>query len=207
MPSPIGDILLVTDDEGALRALDFADYETRMLRLLRLQNRDVDLSSGHAPEEVRRSIRAYFEGDFHALSSVRWETGGTSFQRQVWEALGSIPPGSTSTYSQIAVDIGRPSAKRAVGMANGSNPIAIVVPCHRVIGWNGSLTGYGGGLSRKQWLLRHEDPTGREEIALHCLRLQISRVAEGALRTMSPAGGPGAERCRHIPPLPGSSRL
>lgn len=169
MSSPIGDILLVTDREGQLRALDFEDYEARMLRLLRTQNPGIGLGSGHAPGELRRSIGAYFEGDLHALRSVRWMTGGTHFQRQVWQALRQIPVGATWTYAEVASSIGRPSAMRAVGMANGSNPIAIVVPCHRVIGRDGTLTGYGGGLGRKQWLLRHEGWFGREEVAIDLL--------------------------------------
>lgn len=163
--SPIGDVLLVTDREGRLRALDFDDYEARMLHLLRTQNLGVGLESGQAPEEVRQSIRAYFDGDLNALSSVRWMTGGTNFQRQVWQALAQIPVGATLSYAEVASSIGRPSATRAVGMANGSNPIAIVVPCHRVIGRDGTLTGYGGGLARKQWLLRHEG-WSREEVAV-----------------------------------------
>lgn len=163
LSSPIGDVLLVTDREGRLRALDFGDYEARMLRLLRTQNCGVSLENGQAPEEVRRAIGAYFEGDLHALLSMRWMTGGTHFQRQVWQALGQIPVGATSTYAEVASFIGRPSATRAVGMANGSNPIAIVVPCHRVIGRNGALTGYGGGLTRKQWLLGHEGWIGRDQ--------------------------------------------
>ena len=89
-------------------------------------------------------------------TSVRTATGGTSFQRAVWRALRAIKPGTTKSYGQIAASIGRPTASRAVGAANGANPIAIVVPCHRVIGANGALTGYGGGLPRKRWLLDHE---------------------------------------------------
>jgi len=84
------------------------------------------------------------------------QTAGTPFQRAVWRALREIPRGATESYSKLAQRIGRPTAVRAVGLANGSNPIGIVVPCHRVIGANGSLTGYGGGMERKRWLLEHE---------------------------------------------------
>jgi len=84
------------------------------------------------------------------------DPGGTEFQRTVWSALRTIPVGATRTYGQLAASIGRPTAPRAVGLANGRNPVAIVIPCHRVIGSNAALTGYGGGLPRKQWLLRHE---------------------------------------------------
>ena len=84
------------------------------------------------------------------------KTAGTAFQREVWAALRTIPTGETTTYGRLASQLGRPKAMRAVGMANGANPISIIVPCHRVIGANASLTGYGGGLERKRWLLRHE---------------------------------------------------
>jgi methylated-DNA-[protein]-cysteine S-methyltransferase len=91
-----------------------------------------------------------------ALAKVRWRTGGTEFQRAVWTALCTIPAGQTLTYKGLAARIGKPAAIRAVGLANGANPVGIVVPCHRVIGSDGSLTGYGGGVDRKRWLLAHE---------------------------------------------------
>jgi len=84
------------------------------------------------------------------------ETGGTPFQQEVWRSLRAIPCGTTTSYGKLAAQIGRPAAVRAVGLANGANPVAVVIPCHRVIGSNGSLTGYGGGLERKRWLLDHE---------------------------------------------------
>jgi methylated-DNA-[protein]-cysteine S-methyltransferase len=154
--SPCAPILVVTDDEGALRALEFADHESRIHRFLRDHYREYDLKAGAAPKSIIRSLDAYFDGDLTALDSIQTATGGTPFQRAVWCALRKIKPGMTKSYGEIAVRIGRPTASRAVGAANGSNPIAIVVPCHRVIGANGSLTGYGGGLPRKQWLLEHE---------------------------------------------------
>lgn len=154
--SPMATLLLVTDDEGNLRALDFGDYETRMRRLLGEHYGDYQLDEGHAPRAVAKALDAYFDGELDALDHIRVATGGTPFQRTVWQALRKIEPGATKTYGQIAVSVGRPNASRAVGAANGSNPIAIVVPCHRVIGSNGMLTGYGGGLPRKRWLLDHE---------------------------------------------------
>lgn len=163
LDSPLGTILLVTDGEGRLRALDFKDYELRMLRLLRAQNPPTDLSVGRAPEAIREALLAYFQGDLEILRSIPWSTGGTPFQRQVWAALSQIPPGETWTYGQVAQLISRASAVRAVGMANGANPVAIVVPCHRVIGRDGTLTGYGGGIARKQWLLHHEGAGRGEE--------------------------------------------
>jgi methylated-DNA-[protein]-cysteine S-methyltransferase len=154
--SPFSTLLLVTDEKGALRALEFADYEPRMHRLLRDHYGEYELVRGAAPASVIQALDAYLDGDLRAPDSIRTATGGTSFQRAVWRALRAIKPGVTKSYGQIAARIGRPTASRAVGAANGSNPIAIVVPCHRVIGANGALTGYGGGLPRKQWLLDHE---------------------------------------------------
>ena len=103
-----------------------------------------------------KALRRYFAGDFDALDAVEVDTGGTPFQQEVWRALRRIPAGSTWSYARLASEIGRPSATRAVAAANGANPVSIVVPCHRVIGSDGSLTGYGGGLPRKRWLLVHE---------------------------------------------------
>ena len=153
--TPVGEVLLVTDGDGAVRALDFADYEARMMRLLR-RHCGFSLVDGRAPETVRRSVGAYFSGDVRALDGLRVKTGGTEFQRTVWAALRAIPPGETRSYSQLAAAIGSPRAVRAAGLANGQNPVAVIVPCHRVIGANGALTGYAGGLERKRWLLAHE---------------------------------------------------
>jgi methylated-DNA-[protein]-cysteine S-methyltransferase len=99
---------------------------------------------------------AYFDGDVRALDALPVKTQGTAFQSEVWAALRAIPVGQTRSYGQLAAAIGRPSAVRAVGLANGSNPVGVIVPCHRVIGANGTLTGYAGGLERKRWLLAHE---------------------------------------------------
>jgi methylated-DNA-[protein]-cysteine S-methyltransferase len=155
-PSPVGTMLIVTDDEGRLRALDFEDYEARMRDLLRLHYGAVELIEGSAPACVLDPIDAYFQGHPESLHAIPTHTGGTPFQRSVWQALMEIPLGGTESYGQMARRLGRPNASRAVGLANGSNPIAIVVPCHRVIGASGALTGYGGGLWRKKWLLAHE---------------------------------------------------
>jgi methylated-DNA-[protein]-cysteine S-methyltransferase len=154
--SPVSPLLLVTDKDGALRALEFADKEPRMHRLLRIHYGTYELKSGSPPASILRAIDDYFDGNFAALDRIKTATGGTPFQRDVWRALRTIRPGSTMTYGQLAARIGRRGASRAVGAANGSNPIAIVVPCHRVIGADGSLTGFGGGLPRKQWLLEYE---------------------------------------------------
>jgi methylated-DNA-[protein]-cysteine S-methyltransferase len=101
-------------------------------------------------------MRAYLAGRLDALDGLPVDAGGTPFQALVWAALRTIPPGQTWSYKALAERIGRPAAVRAVGLANGANPVGIVVPCHRVIGAGGSLTGYGGGLPRKRWLLEHE---------------------------------------------------
>ena len=154
--SPLSELLIVTDSDGTLRALDFSDYELRMHRLLRDHYGDYTLENDAPPTAVTHALDAYFEGRLTALDEVRTATGGTPFQRDVWKALRTIEPGITKTYGELATAVGRPRASRAVGAANGSNPIAIVVPCHRVIGASGTLTGYGGGLPRKRWLLDHE---------------------------------------------------
>jgi methylated-DNA-[protein]-cysteine S-methyltransferase len=154
--SPLSILLLVTDADGALRALEFEENEARMLRLLGRYYPGHVLEEGVAPEALKRALSAYFDGDIEALASVRTAVAGTAFQREVWKALRAIPAGATINYGQLAASLGRRGASRAVGAANGANPIPIVVPCHRVIGADGSLTGFGSGLPRKQWLLDHE---------------------------------------------------
>jgi len=157
--TPIGDMLLVVDEKGLLCGAEFADYEERMRTLLRQQyarEGQVTLTPGAVPKPIRNAIDVYFEGDLVALDKLKVRTGGTAFQREVWRALRAIPPGRTTTYGKLARQLGVPDAARAVGTANGANTISVVVPCHRVIGSDASLTGYGGGIARKQWLLRHE---------------------------------------------------
>jgi len=163
--TPVGEALVVVDDDGAVRALDFHDYEPRMRRLLTRHYGDVELVEGEAPAPVRAAVAAYFGGDVRALDGLAIATGGTAFQRAVWAALRAIPAGETRTYGQLAAAIGRPKAMRAAGLANGQNPIAVIVPCHRVIGANGTLTGYAGGLERKRWLLQHEQQTSVQTAA------------------------------------------
>lgn len=155
IPSPIGTILLVSDGT-ALRALDFADCEARMHRLLRRYCGPYALVEAASPGHLSERVQAYFEGDLAALADIAVQADGTVFQRLVWAALRKIPAGTTTTYGRLADRIGRPRAVRAVGNASGANPIAIVVPCHRLVGADARLTGYAGGLTRKEWLLRHE---------------------------------------------------
>ena len=157
LDTPIGTMWIVTDAEGQLRAADWQDMGDRMHRLLRLHyGEDLRLATPQRTSRARLALEAYFEGQLQAIGSIRTRTRGTDFQRQVWAALREIPAGGTVSYGELAASIGRPTAVRAVGLANGQNPISIVVPCHRVIGSNGTLTGFGGGLERKRWLLAHE---------------------------------------------------
>ena len=158
LATPIGQLIYVCDSEGALRMVDWSDHEARALRLL-----DIHYGKGgytfakqRDPVGLTTRLANYFAGDIHAIDDIPTATAGTVFQREVWSALRVIPAAQTISYGQLAQRIGRPRAIRAVGLANGSNPIGVVVPCHRVIGANGSLTGYGGGLHRKEWLLAHE---------------------------------------------------
>jgi methylated-DNA-[protein]-cysteine S-methyltransferase len=156
LDTPIGVALLVSDDDGVLRALDWEDYEPRMKELLRLQYGAVILNEARAPRDLKAALSGYFKGDLDRLRQIEWRVAGTAFQQKVWKALPKIPAGTTMSYGALANKIGLPKAIRAVGHANGSNPISVVVPCHRLIGANGSLIKYGGGLQRKRWLLQHE---------------------------------------------------
>jgi methylated-DNA-[protein]-cysteine S-methyltransferase len=157
LATPVGALYVVTDSAGVVRALDWQDFEARMLRLLELHYRSAfSLDVGTGPAHVRSALSAYFQGDVRALDALPVATGGSPFQREVWAALRRIPVGATWSYGQLAHGIAKPKAVRAVGLANGANPISVIVPCHRVIGANGTLTGYAGGLARKRWLLEHE---------------------------------------------------
>jgi methylated-DNA-[protein]-cysteine S-methyltransferase len=153
--SPIGAVSLVTVD-GKLCALDFEDFEARMHKLLARYRGEYELVRGAGSNGIGERVRAYFDSDLTAIDAIEVDTGGTEFQQRCWQALRGIAPGTTASYAEQAKRIGSPKAVRAVGMNNGRNPVAIVLPCHRVIGADGTLTGYGGGLWRKEWLLRHE---------------------------------------------------
>ena len=166
MTTPIGDALIVTDEHGYLRAFDWADREAGMARLLRLHYGSVVPESGSAPGNVRRLLRRYFDGELGCVRAIEWRTAGTPFQRSVWTVLTMIAPGETLSYRGLAAKLGCPKSVRAVGLANGANPISVVVPCHRVIGADGSLTGYGGGIERKRWLLDHEGAIFQDRLAL-----------------------------------------
>jgi methylated-DNA-[protein]-cysteine S-methyltransferase len=161
--TPIGELLLVADRDRNLRAVDWTEYEPRMHRLLRLHygERGFTLEPAASSSNLAAAMKHYFAGELNAIDNLPVQTAGSPFQRAVWSALREIPRGATESYGKLAQRIGRPTAARAVGLANGSNPIGIVVPCHRVIGANGSLTGYGGGMDRKRWLLEHEGAHAR----------------------------------------------
>jgi methylated-DNA-[protein]-cysteine S-methyltransferase len=140
-PSPLGDILLRADDRGRLTALYLRHDEH---------------PDGDGPfDAAREQLDAYFAGELEAFD-LELAPHGTPFQLRVWDELCRIPYGETISYSQLARRLGDPKLVRAVGLANGRNPLSIVIPCHRVIGADGSLVGYGGGLERKSWLLEHE---------------------------------------------------
>ena len=158
LDTPTGRMLIVTDETQQLRATDWQDHESRMRRLLQRHYAAVRIEP--APRRrisaAGRALKAYFEGALYAIDAVATATNGSPFQEQVWTALRRIPAGTTLSYAALAARIGRPTAVRAVGAAHGANPIAIIVPCHRVVGSDAELTGYGGGLGRKRWLLAHE---------------------------------------------------
>lgn len=165
LETPIGTALVLTDEQGVLRAFNWTDYEDRMLAWAARHYPSAEMRPGRAGAAVRAPLEAYFEGQADALSAVPWRTSGTPFQLKVWQALCTIPRGETLSYAGLAERIDRATAVRAVGLANGANPVSLVVPCHRVIGADGSLTGYGGGLARKRWLLAHEGASFKERLA------------------------------------------
>ena len=147
---------MVICDGKALCALEYGGYEERNHKLLKARFGEFSLKQADDPLGVSGRLRAYLDGDIGSIDAIPVSTGGTPFQRTVWEALRTIPAGAPISYGALAAQIGRPTAYRAVGITNSLTPIAIVVPCHRVIGANASLTGYAGGLDRKRWLLEHE---------------------------------------------------
>jgi methylated-DNA-[protein]-cysteine S-methyltransferase len=162
LPTPVGDVVLAVHD-GCLCAVGFVEPDGSedwlRLHLARRFGPDCTIADADDPSGVTSRFRAYFAGDLDALDAVVVDTGGTPFQQEVWQALRAIPVGETRTYGQLAATLGRPGAARAVGITNSRNPVAIVLPCHRVVGADGTLTGYAGGLDRKRWLLQHEGAT------------------------------------------------
>jgi methylated-DNA-[protein]-cysteine S-methyltransferase len=151
--TPIGELLLVADVKGALRMLEFSDKPERWRREFRRRFEGASFTETHNPSGLSAKLGRYFDGEVAALDQIVVDAQGTDFQRTCWKNLRTIPAGTTTSYGALAKKMGKPAAMRAVGLANGANPIAIVVPCHRVIGSDGSLTGYGGGLDNKRTLL------------------------------------------------------
>ena len=166
LPTPLGDMLALASEEG-LCALEFTTVvgpNRGQERLSRLNARLTrwfpphEIVDGEAPTiaRTRTWLAAYFDGARADVADLPLDMRGAGFEKRVWSALLTIPPGATTSYGAIAKALGSTNASRAVGAANGANPVAIIVPCHRVIGSTGSLTGYGGGLDRKTWLIHHE---------------------------------------------------
>lgn len=153
--TPIGDMLLAARD-GILVAADFADCRDRMDGLLARRFGRWRRRPARAISTAATYLNAYFAGDLTAIDEIQLAPGGTVLQGEIWRALREIPCGTTLAYGALAARLGRAGAARAVGRQNGLNPIAVVIPCHRLVGANGRLTGYAGGIARKRWLLAHE---------------------------------------------------
>jgi methylated-DNA-[protein]-cysteine S-methyltransferase len=151
----LGTVVLIAR-AGRLCGLDYGGGRRRLEAMLAARYPDPRFVAARDPFGFSTRLRAYLAGDLTAIDDILVETGGTPFQRRVWTALRRIPAGRAVAYAALARRVGRPAATRAVGAANGCNPVSIVIPCHRLIGSDASLTGYGGGLWRKRWLLRHE---------------------------------------------------
>lgn len=153
--SPIGDIEAYCSKDAVV-GLGFSDRAERERSWLERRFDGLDAEPVKDALGLYMALKRYFDGDIHALEALSADGGGTPFQREIWTALRTIKPGETATYGELAKRLRREGAQRAVGAANGANPISLIVPCHRVIGHANKLTGYGGGLERKHWLLRHE---------------------------------------------------
>jgi methylated-DNA-[protein]-cysteine S-methyltransferase len=158
--SPIGRVAVAESEDG-LVAVEFEERFADRTRRLEVRYGGVAFVSVDDSPNMDR-LRRYFTGELTALEGARLDPGGTELQRGVWRELTRIPCGVTRSYGELARAVGRPKASRAIGAANGQNPVALFAPCHRVIGATGDLTGYAGGLSRKRWLLRHEGALPQE---------------------------------------------
>jgi methylated-DNA-[protein]-cysteine S-methyltransferase len=155
IPSPVGPLTIAARNARVCVLHFGADQESVRRSLGRYYPGEAIEPHGD-PAGAVTAVAAYFAGDLDALDALEVELNGTPFQTRVWEALRRVRSGTTATYAVLARSIGAASAVRAVGAANGANPVAVIVPCHRIIGTNGTLTGYGGGLENKRWLLEHE---------------------------------------------------
>jgi methylated-DNA-[protein]-cysteine S-methyltransferase len=162
--TPIGELLMVANARGALCMLEFHDKPERWRSGFKRRFDGAEFTERRDPFGLATKLRRYFDGDIDSFDEIETDAQGTDFQRLCWKNLRRIPAGTTTSYGALAKKMGKPAAMRAVGLANGANPIAIVVPCHRVVGSDGSLTGYGGGLERKRWLLAHEARHAGQEL-------------------------------------------
>jgi methylated-DNA-[protein]-cysteine S-methyltransferase len=163
--TPVGPMVLLARD-GVMLMFEFEDATDRVAREMRLRFQTETHQPADDPFGLASCLKEYFAGDLSAIDGIETDGGGTEFQRRVWAELKRIPCGVTISYGELAKRLGDKNLMRAVGLANGRNPISIVVPCHRVIGADGSLTGYGGGIERKKWLLAHEGVRLRPEQGL-----------------------------------------
>ena len=155
LATPLGDLRFARSS-GRVVGLAFADAWPALERALGRRLGPIEWNAAHGAADLLARLDAWFAGDLSTLDGVELELVGTEFQRRVWRALCAVPAGETTSYAALARAIAAASAVRAVGAANGANPIWLVVPCHRAIGSDGGLVGYGGGLERKRWLLAHE---------------------------------------------------
>jgi methylated-DNA-[protein]-cysteine S-methyltransferase len=153
--SPVGPLTIAARGSRVC-LLHFGADEEAVRRTLRRYYPAEAIEANGDPAGAVSAVGTYFAGDLGALEALDVELNGTPFQTRVWEALRRVRAGTTATYGELARSIGAATAVRAVGAANGANPVAVIVPCHRIIGTNGTLTGYGGGLECKRWLLEHE---------------------------------------------------
>jgi methylated-DNA-[protein]-cysteine S-methyltransferase len=170
-PSPVGELWLVVDEREQVLALEYADHKGRLHRGLRERYGSYELIDTIAPAAITNAFARYFDGDLTALDGIVTAASGSDLQQQVWQALRRIPAGRTASYGELAHSLGfsDPRAAIDIGAANGANPIQIIVPCHRVIGKNGDLKGYAGGVHRKRWLLEHEGALAKQNSLLACL--------------------------------------
>lgn len=156
--SPVDRLSLATDEQGRLRGICWGDDGLK--KAMRREYPDAEMVEGETPCDVLAGLEAFFGGDMTAFDRIPWSlagaTAGDGFQARVWRALADIPAGQTISYGEMARRAGEPGAAQAAGVALNRNPIAVVLPCHRVVGADGAMVGFGGGLERKTWLLRHE---------------------------------------------------
>jgi methylated-DNA-[protein]-cysteine S-methyltransferase len=155
LETPLG-VLTLASTKAGLAGLAFEDRVDGLWRFLKSRFGSIEPDDAGTSDPAEAELLAYFDGAIGSLDGIRTDAGGTEFQRRVWAALRRIPGGRTVSYGQLARSIGQPTGFRAVATANATNPVAIVIPCHRVIHADGSISGYGGGVDRKKWLLRHE---------------------------------------------------